>query len=469
MNKYSFILLGVVIMVMACSTQAPAPSPVTTNPPPSPTTDISAAVAVEEETPLASAPTPLPRPTDTPIPTATPVPSTPTPAATSTPQPTPTPVPTETPTPTSTPEPTSTPHPTPTPLPTPTVEERTHTLAELLLKHTNAARTSAGLPPVVMGRNRASQIHAEESLEDCVSSHWDQWGLKPNHRYTLSGGTGTGRENVLGLNYCIDADDNYAPIGDLDDEILQAHQIWMDSPGHRANILDPAHRTMNVGIAWDAYNATIVQQFSSGYVIFTGRPSIAQNGIISFGGRVRNAALGGAGASFVLNYHEPPKLLTRGQRAHTYGLCRDKTVTVFAQPLPTGGSKKRGYDLLYYESLDGSYEHSQRCIDPYQTNPDKQAPTDATSARTALESAKLATPTPPETVKFKYTVAQKWVFTANQFEVRADISKILEQNGPGIYTLFIWGYPKHMKGPAVLSEQAIFWQTSPPEGSPYRP
>ncbi len=61
----------------------------------------------------------------------------------------------------------------------------------------------------------------------------------------------------------------------------------MNSPGHWANILDPAHITMNVGIAWDTCNLVVVQQFSSGYVIFTGRPSIAQDGIISFSGKVR--------------------------------------------------------------------------------------------------------------------------------------------------------------------------------------
>ena len=475
MNKYMVsLLLCVAIMVMACSNQAPAPVPQPTNPPSAPAPDTAPTVVAEVETRtrLASAPTPKPKPTDTPMPTMTPVPSTPTPIATATPQPTPTPTPTETPTPTSTPEPTPTPPPTPTPLPTPTMEERTKDLADLLLKYTNSERSSADLPPVVLGRNRASQIHAEESLKGCYSSHWDQWGLKPNHRYTLTGGTGTGMENTVGLNYCITATDDYTAIENMEHEVLKAHQSWLNNTGQLANILNPAHTTMNIGIAWDAYNAVIVQQLSADYVIFTARPSIAQHGVISFAGRVRKASMltGTSAANFVLTYHEPPMELTRGQLAHTYALCREKVATIFARPIPAGiTSKKYGYTALHYGSLERSYKLYQKCINPYRTSPDKPAPTDPVSALNTLESAKMTPPSPPETVNFKHTVAQQWTFTLNQFDVRADISEVLEQNGPGIYTLHILGRPNHMTKPAVLSEQAIFWQISPPDGSPYRP
>ena len=64
-------------------------------------------------------------------------------------------------------------------------------------------------------------------------------------------------------------------------------------------------------------------------------------------------------------------------------------------------------------------------------------------------------------------VADKLDLTASSFDVRADLSPILEQNGPGIYTIWLWGRPLHMDGPAVLSQQAVFWQTEPTADNPY--
>ena len=40
----------------------------------------------------------------------------------------------------------------------------------------------------------------------------------------------------------------------------------MDSPGHRRNLLDPAHTELNVGIAYNRYNTVMAQHFASDYV-----------------------------------------------------------------------------------------------------------------------------------------------------------------------------------------------------------
>ena len=75
-------------------------------------------------------------------------------------------------------------------------------LKELMLRLTNERREDAELRPVRMGTNPAAQLHAENSLKGCYISHWDHWELKPNHRYTLASGAGTGGENVRGATYC---------------------------------------------------------------------------------------------------------------------------------------------------------------------------------------------------------------------------------------------------------------------------
>ena len=73
----------------------------------------------------------------------------------------------------------------------------------IMLERTNQHRAAAGVPPVKLGQNPASQLHAEAALEGCYSSHWDRWGLKPNHRYSLTGGTGHDGENASGSDICV--------------------------------------------------------------------------------------------------------------------------------------------------------------------------------------------------------------------------------------------------------------------------
>ena len=155
----------------------------------------------------------------------------PTPTAT-----TPTPVPQVTPRPAPTATPTPVPQvvtPTPAPTAAPQTSERLEELYELMLELVNETRTAAGVPPVVLGDNRAAQIHADNSLDDCTSSHWNLDGLNPDMRYSLSGGYQSALENVLGQDYCRKPLQGYTPIISLSDKVRGAMDWWMDSPGHR--------------------------------------------------------------------------------------------------------------------------------------------------------------------------------------------------------------------------------------------
>ena len=104
---------------------------------------------------------------------------------------------------------------------------------------------------VVRGDNGAAQIHADRSLENCISSHWSIDGLTPNMRYSLVGGYQSANENMSGSDYCRLPNLGYSAISSVAEEVREAMRGWMDSPGHRANILKPRQRKVNIGLAWD--------------------------------------------------------------------------------------------------------------------------------------------------------------------------------------------------------------------------
>ena len=216
----------------------------------------------------------------TPVPSPTPIP-TPTPVPTATPIPTPTPVPTPTPIPT--PKPTSTPVPTPTPRPTATPTPSPKLIGGQLLDpleietwvvhYTNVERQNAGLTPFILDPaiSNIARMHSEnmarlgiydhtiagkgptdralENGYDCRAYYPDgsySYGFSENiyqyHRVTQW----IGSSGFFGLST------SYRP--DIFDEDSKATAYglvegWMDSPGHRQNILDRDSRRIGVGVA----------------------------------------------------------------------------------------------------------------------------------------------------------------------------------------------------------------------------
>ena len=173
----------------------------------------------------------------------------------------------------------------------PNPAQRHLALKEQLVDLTNAQRAAAGVPPVRMGDNPASQLHAEASLDGCYASHWDQWGLKPSHRYTRTGGTGAGAENIHATGYCAGLLEGHLPILSMAEEVAEAVAEWTRSPEHRRILLDPAHTVLNVGIAHDRFNASLVQHFTSDYVQYEQVPAIDPDGTLWLRGVVAGAGL----------------------------------------------------------------------------------------------------------------------------------------------------------------------------------
>ena len=422
-----------VAAVLACEV-TPTPTPTATTPTPVPQVTPRPA-----PTPTATTPTPVPQVTPTPAPTATPTPVpqvvTPTPAPTATPTPVPQVV---------------TPTPAPTPTAAPQTSERLEELYELMLELVNETRTAAGVPPVVLGDNRAAQIHADNSLDDCTSSHWNLDGLNPDMRYSLSGGYQSALENVLGQDYCRKPLQGYTPIISLSDKVRGAMDWWMDSPGHRTNILRPYHRKVNLGLAWDLFNFHAVQQFERDYVEYTTVP-VLRDGELWMEGRTKNGADLHQGDHFrvVIYYLPPPRTLTQGQIARIYGSCNGRKVA-----------------HLSYRST-GTLETSwETCLLPHDVPAHLPGPSSSHEAHVLWEEAraKWESRDKRETGTSRKIKMSEYRLDGDRFFIRADLSEVLDEHGPGVYQVVLFGVLPPAGEVKPISEYSLFHGIPRPTG-----
>ena len=98
-------------------------------------------------------------------------------------------------------------------------------------------------------------------------SHWNFEGWGPDHRYSLAGGYHAVMENLHAFSLTYE-DGRGAPVEDWAMVIAQAHQGLMESEGHRANILDPAHTHVGIGMAYNPQTGQfrLAQEFTNQYV-----------------------------------------------------------------------------------------------------------------------------------------------------------------------------------------------------------
>ena len=504
-------------------TQTPVPSATPTptrTPRPTPTPSATPTfLPTETPTPLPTAtltvtPTPSATPTLLPTATYTPLP-TPTLLPSNTPTPTPTHTPTITPTPdhratavaaaqtvvagafqdpmtataTSTPVPTDTPIPTPVPISTsitsapsatPTTDQTARGPSpaskhlehkQLMLTLINAEREKAGAGLVELGDNIAAQLHAESSLENCVLSHWGVDGLKPYMRYSLAGGYQSNGENGRGSDYCITESSRspqglrYRPLDDIRQEVRDAMEGWMNSPGHRRNILYPWHKKVNIGLAWDQYNFVADQHFEGDYVEYKELPVI-ENGVLTLSGTAKN------GVTFEENfdlsvqvyYDPPPHELTRGQVSRTYCYNYGRQVAGLRPPL-------RGNS--YYPEDEFTRGYSP-CPNPYDVPadaPTARSPEEAhefwQAAYDASQARNEVTLTVPWITALKWSISEfeiqnnQWVEKKGAFLVKVDLTDILMEHGDGVYSLKVWGGIGNER--LVISEFSIFHGVTPPD------
>ena len=118
---------------------------------------------------------------------------------------------------------------------------------EQIFEATNAARAEHGLPPLTRNNilDNAARTHSADMARVSIMSHTGSDGSAPSDRVltaTMQSGTSlewfTLAENVI--------TSSRAESGQ------RLVSSWMNSPGHRANILNPNVNTIGIGVARDA-------------------------------------------------------------------------------------------------------------------------------------------------------------------------------------------------------------------------
>ena len=346
--------------------------------------------------------------------------------------------------------------PRPATTPAPSQDEKLTEAKQLMLELINEARADAGVPPLVLGSNRAAQVHAENSMEECFSGHWGMDGTKPYMRYTLAGGYQTNAEIFSGLDVCIRAGQGYARNDNIEYEVRDAMDGFIGSPGHRRVVIDPAYRKVSLGIAWDRYNFQVAQQFEGDYVEFEELPALDDGGTLSFKGTLHNGAVlvpGGVSRDLGLQiyYDAPLQDLTRGQVTRTYSYGYVTLAASVRGPAPAGS---------HYTTSSFTQEICSG-PDPYDVPPDASAPQTYSEARQAhlLASTK---PLTCKTSRIPWLDASRWRLSKDHFDVQVSLKSVLRTYGPGVYSIVLWADVGGVQ--EIVSEYSIFHETKPPDG-----
>ena len=204
----------------------------------------------------------------------------------------------------------------------------------------------------------------------------------------------------------------------------------MASPGHRENILNKWHKIVNIGIAYNNESLHLVQQFEGDYVEFSKKPTVSAR-ILSFPGKLKGGfTLEGVG----IWYDQPPHPLTLGQLDATKAyLTGQQPATNHREPL-TGGSNYPDSSTRF------AWEPG---LDPYSLDPN--TPRRPSPPLLTFRTKSKVVP---------WTTASIWRVSGQSFEIQADISLVLNQLGPGVYKLIIWGTAQGESVP--LTDYSIF-------------
>ena len=327
-----------------------------------------------------------------------------------------------------------------------------------MLELINDARTKAGVPPVAMGTNSVAQIQAENMLRDCVLSHWGSDGLKPYMRYSLAGGYQANGENALTFNECGLADTLLQWNDDPMDMVKDAVEGWLDSPGHRETMLSPSYRRVNIGLAWDRNTFKAIQHFEGDYVVLTHFPDIEDGELTLAGWLADDYQFDGSHPLIALIIYDlKPRTLTQGQLLQTSCYSHGETVAAIIPPSPIFRS---GYE--YTESVEGP-----QCTDPYQVGRDTERPeTQGEMARVWDERRERSERIRETELSFPVMKAQDLTVDGSEFTLTADVSEILDEHGPGVYSVALLaelegiGNDEH----EVISEYSIFHEVRAPTG-----
>ena len=336
--------------------------------------------------------------------------------------------------------------PTPTPTTPSALTQSEHSaLVEYALTLINDARTSEDLTPVTLDTHTAAQSHAEQSMAHCTRGHWGPDGMKPYMRYTLAGGEQYSAENVFAIDFCPDDPGQYA-LESPTEQIDFAMDLFLNSPGHRQNILDLHHRNVGIGISYRRPTIWFVQLFVGDYIKYETKPTI-DSGILTLSGQVKNGADISGRLSMNIYYDRPPKPLTRGQLSRTYCYTNGLPIAGLRPPLEAGS--------YYTEDEATIHVNSKQCPDPYDIDPDAPPPISSQEARSNWQQVRdLSQAKVSRQLTFPWITADEWATHGDNFTLTADISRLIDTHGDGVYTIMLWGEINRQRAP--ISEYSMF-------------
>ena len=343
-----------------------------------------------------------------------------------TPQPTPTPTPTPTPSAGSgSPFLPSTSTPTPKPSSQQVVNSHLYDpVRQHMLELINEARAAANASPVTLGDNPAAQLHADDMLKLRFLSHWGSDGLKPQMRYSLTGGHQRNSENAYRKLSC------FSPITTAEQIATRMMNAFMASRGHRDNILRPNHSKVNIGIAVGEHACHAVQQFEDALVHFTQPPSIMGTRLTFAGtAHIPPPANRPIGLRAKIFHHPPTHALTRRQLANsaTSGPGTPAAIIQISSDNALNGRNEvtRGTETLV------------KFPNPYDTPAEPPIQDEAEMLRIMAAASRIAENPPTEIVNVIYIRTTHQDIDGTDFDVSIDIAPILQQFGDGVYTIHL--------------------------------
>ena len=337
--------------------------------------------------------------------------------------------------------------------------QRHHKTKAALLDQINQARNLYGLPAFRMGTNPAAQLHAEETDAHCYSAHWDKWGLKPNHRYTLTGGNGADQEIIHAPRYCESQPQTLET--NPEDKAREITEAWLQAPEYQALLLDPAHTSINIGISTEGPgNFTLIHHFTNDYVQYTVRPSLDPSGTLRLEATVSGATFSPeATLPLAIDYEPPPRSLTKGQLHSTYSLCPPKAAALIHRP-NEGADPSEDAPII-------EIEQTFHCLDPQGVPADTPPALTREQSNQQLDLARRMSDVKRTRIYPVLEIhTQEFSITSNYIRVSADLNPLFTAHGPGIYTITLVGKPDRGSVPTTLSRQAMFWQYNPPHDAP---
>ena len=294
-----------------------------------------------------------------------------------------------------------------------------------LLEVTNAVRATEGASPLRLGNNPAAQNHAERSLADCTASHWDRDGAKPGLRYASEGGHQANGENFYSANECGYPDTGEQKNLDPASMARLAAIQWSQSAGHRETMTDPGFTKVSIGLAWNEHTFKAVQVLENDGVQYYVPPRMSGGILIAKGKWKGEEPTGGwLKAHLRVRYDELPTPLNRAQMATSSCYSTGHLVAVI-MPEMNGDE----WEL-------NSTEKPEDCPEPRLTPKEARSPATVEElTATHRGTAKPTGQTGPGTTSVRFKQATLWETDGAEFNIETDLSEIIRQHGPGVYTV----------------------------------